>query len=47
MDSIKIISFKNINIRDQGTFGIQVNEEYNRHSKLADSSSTDLWDKRR
>ena len=47
MNSIKIISFKKINIRDRGTFGIQVDEEYNRSSKLADTSNTDLTDKRR
>ena len=46
MNSIKIISFK-INIRDRGTFGIQFDEKYNRRSKLADTSSTDLTDKRR
>ena len=47
MNSIKIISVKKINIRDRGTFGIQVEDEYNRRSKLADTSSTDLRDKRR
>ena len=46
MNSIKIVSFK-INIRDRGSFGIQVDEEYSRGSKLADTSSTDLTDKRR
>jgi hypothetical protein len=32
-------------IRNQGTFGIQI-DEYNRRSKLADTSSKDLRDKR-
>jgi len=41
-----MVSF-NINIRDRGTFGVQVDEEYNRCSKLADTSSTDLRDRRR
>jgi hypothetical protein len=46
MKSIEIVPFK-INIRDRGTFGIKVEEEYNISSKLADTSSTDLRDKRR
>jgi hypothetical protein len=47
MNSIKIILFKKINIRDRGTFGIQDDEEYNRGSKLADVSSTVLRDRMR
>ena len=46
MNSIKIVPLK-INIRNRGIFGIQVDEEYNRSSTLADTSSTDLTDKRR
>jgi len=46
MNSIKIVSLK-INIRNRGTFGIQVDEDYNRRSKMVDTSSTDLTDKRR
>jgi len=46
MNSIKIISFK-FNIRDRGKFGMKFDEEYNRISKLADTSITDLTDKRR
>ena len=47
MNCIKILSFKKINVRDRGIFGIQVDKEYNRCSKLADTSSRDLRDKRR
>jgi hypothetical protein len=32
-------------IRDRDTFGIQVEEEYNRQSELVDTSSTDFLDK--
>jgi len=46
MNSIKIISLK-INIRDRGTVDMQVDEEYNRLKKLADTNSTDLKNKRR
>jgi hypothetical protein len=46
MNSIKIVSLK-INVRDRGTFGIPVDEEYNRLSKLANTSSTDLTDTKR
>jgi hypothetical protein len=47
MNSIKVIYFKNINIIDRGTFGIHVDEECNRQSKLADISSADFLDKMR
>jgi hypothetical protein len=47
MNSIKVISFKNINIIDRGAFGIQVDEEYNRHSTLVDTSIAGLWVKGR
>jgi hypothetical protein len=42
MNSIRVTLCKKINIGDRGTFGIQVDEESNSRSKLADSSSTDL-----
>ena len=47
MNSIKIALFKKINIRDRSTFGMQIDEEYNRGSKLADTSCIDVTDKRR
>ena len=46
MNFIKIVSLK-FNIRDRGIFGIPVDEDYNSLSKLADTSSTYLTDKRR